>query len=295
MKKNVVLPLILLLVVSCQARFNGKNEESFNSSREKIEKELTQDEKVKLEKALWVVAIEAVRLKWEESEKYDGKSFNDISLDMVDGLSYAATVELAEDILKRRTKKEADKLTEEIERLSQQKAEFENIQKRLNLFKVSFVSISLEDFIGEMVPELEVDYQYIGVAKLVGAKAIQFEVKRKSTGEVIADITYEYGNDKSVMEKGELISQQLVLRQSNEQNPKLWSAIKKHAIENPNLSDYDLELNVYVVSLFLNGEKVEMPKMNMEELKAEIQSKKEELEELKVVKGTLDELELTGE
>ena len=63
-----------------------------------------------LEKAMRVVAMEAMRLKWEESKKYDGKSFNEISLEMIDGLSFSSVIDLAEDILKDRNKKEIEQL-----------------------------------------------------------------------------------------------------------------------------------------------------------------------------------------
>ena len=48
------------------------------------------------------------------------------------------------------------------------------------------------------------------------------------------------------------------------------------------------------MSLFLNGKKVEMPKANISQFDAEIKEKKEKITELKTIKGTLNELELTN-
>ncbi|MDR6969580.1 hypothetical protein J2X31_003613 [Flavobacterium arsenatis] len=292
MKKLLLLIAILPFMISCQDTFNGKDEQSFKTSREKIEKSLDQNEKTNLEKAMRVVATEAMRVKWEEPEKYDGKSFNTISLEMIDGLSYSSVIDLAEDILKDRNKKEIEQLTSEIDSLNIQKEEFSTAQKTLNLFKISSLKINKQDFFDELIPQLEIDYQYIGKNKLVGPKEIGFKLLKKSTNEVLKSQSIIQGDNESVMESGETITENLILGQTKETNPKLWNA-PKYPIENPNLANYDLELKVTVLSLVLNGKKVEMPEANTNQLDAEIKNKKEQIEELKTVKGTLDELELT--
>ena len=279
-------------MISCQDKFNGKDEQSFKTSREKIELNLDKNEKTDLEKAMRVVAMEAMRLKWEESKKYDGKSFNEISLEMIDGLSFSSVIDLAEDILKDRNKKEIEQLTNEIDSLNIQKNEFLTAQKSLNLFKISSIKINKEDFFDELVPELEIDYQYIGKNKLLGPKEINFELLKKSTNEVLKSESITQGDNENILESGEVITNQLILSQTKEKNPKLWNA-QKYPIENPNLADYDLELKVTVLSLVLNGKKVEMPKANISQLDAEVKKMKEKIAELKTVKGTLDELELT--
>jgi hypothetical protein len=290
--KKLLLLTILPFMISCQDKFNGKDEQSFKTSREKIELNLDKNEKTDLEKAMRVVAMEAMRLKWEESKKYDGKSFNEISLEMIDGLSFSSVIDLAEDILKDRNKKEIEQLTNEIDSLNIQKNEFLTAQKSLNLFKISSIKINKEDFFDELVPELEIDYQYIGKNKLLGPKEINFELLKKSTNEVLKSESITQGDNENILESGEVITNQLILSQTKEKNPKLWNA-QKYPIENPNLADYDLELKVTVLSLVLNGKKVEMPKANISQLDAEVKKMKEKIAELKTVKGTLDELELT--
>ena len=290
--KKLLLLAILPFMISCQDKFNGKDEQSFKTSREKIELNLDKNEKTDLEKAMRVVAMEAMRLKWEESKKYDGKSFNKISLEMIDGLSYSSVIDLAEGILKDRNKKEIEQLTNEIDSLNIQKNEFLTAQKSLNLFKISSIKINKEDFFDELVPELEIDYQYIGKNKLLGPKEINFELLKKSTNEVLKSESITQGDNENILESGEVITNQLILSQTKEKNPKLWNA-QKYPIENPNLADYDLELKVTVLSLVLNGKKVEMPKANISQLDAEVKKMKEKIAELKTVKGTLDELELT--
>jgi hypothetical protein len=289
--------LIVLLAVSfisgaCQEKFNGKKEQDFKTSREKIEKKLTQSEKINLEKALRVIGLEAMRLKWEEPKKYDHKSINKISLEMVDGLSFSSVTALAEDILKTRNKKEIEKLTTKIDSLTLQKNEIANIKNSLNLFKISSLRIIKTDFFDEMVPELEIDYQYIGKNKLIGPKTIRFEIRKKSTNEVIAAETIIKGNSESILENKEVITNHILLGQTRETSPKLWD-IPKYPLVDPNLSDYNLALKVNVLSLVLNGKKIEMPKISIQQVNSQIKTNQAHLKELRTVKGTLDELELT--
>jgi hypothetical protein len=279
-------------MVSCREKFNGKSEETFTASRYKIEQELNSDEKINLEKALRVIALEAMGLKWEKPEKYKGKSFNEISLNMVDGLSYSSAIRLAENILKDENKKKIDKLTQEINTLNLQKSEIVNNRQKLDLFKIDYLTLDNTKFFGEMVPELAIGYKYIGKDDLHGAIEILYEVRQKSTDTVIASTTVTSGDDESVIKTGKIMDEYLILSYVKENNPQLWSKAK-YPVENLNLADYDLELKVEVVSLFLNGVKIEMPKAKIEDIEDEIKNKQWELDDLKTRKGTLDELELS--
>ncbi|WP_406843695.1 DUF6694 family lipoprotein [Flavobacterium soyae] len=292
LKCFIVLLSVSFIFNGCQEKFNGKNEQDFKTSREKIEKNLSQSEKINLEKALRVIALEAMKLKWEAPEKYDNKSFNKISLEMIDGLSFSSVITLAEDILKTQNKKEIEKLTNEIDHLTLQKNEIANTKKTLNLFRISETKLNKTSFFDEMVPELEVSYQYIGKNKLIGPKTIQFEIRKKSNNEVLKSEIIVNGNSESILENGEVITEYIILGQTKETNPKLWN-VQKYPVDNPNLSDYDLVLNVTVLALTPNGKKIEMPKISIEQINNEIKNNQTKLEELKSVKGTLDELELT--
>ncbi|MFB9079324.1 DUF6694 family lipoprotein [Flavobacterium procerum] len=290
MKKLLVLA-ILTLMISCKEKFNGKDEQSFKISRQKIEENLDQNEKTNLEKAMRVIAIKAMRLKWEEPKKYEKKSFNEISLEMIDGLSYSSVVDLAEDILKDNNKMEIEKIEKENDTLNLQKKEIVAVQKTLNLFKISSMQIVKEDFFGELVPKLEFDYKYIGKSKLMGPKEISFELLKKSTKEILKYKITISGYNESVLESGEIVTENFVLSETKETNPKLWNA-PKYPIENPNLADYDLELKINVLSLVINKKKIELPKGNISILDMKIKTNNEDIENLKKLKGTLDELEL---
>ncbi|WP_264530292.1 hypothetical protein [Flavobacterium sp. N502540] len=283
-----------IIFISCQEKFNGKNEQDFKISREKIKKNLDQNEKNNLEKAMRVIALEAMRLKWENPEKYDKKSFNKISLEIIDGQSFSSVITLAEDILKARNKKETEKLTNEIDRLNLQKNEIENTRKTLDLFKISRLQLNKTDFFDEMVPELEIDYQYMGKKKLIGSQTIQFVILKKSTAEVLKSEIYIHGNNESILENGEIITEHILLSQTKESNPKLWN-FSKYPIQNPNLSDYNLLLKATVLSLVFNGKKIEISKIDVTQINDKIKNNHTKLAELKSVKGTLDELELTDQ
>lgn len=278
-------------MVSCREKFDRND---FDGSRKKVEDELDEGERVILEKALRVVALEAMRLKWDSREEYKDKSLNAISLEMVDGQTYTSVVGLAEDILKKTNKREIEKATKEIARLDSLKVESENIRKILDLFKVSSVRINRVDFFDQSVPELEVEYKYIGTVPLKGPRVFQFELLQRSTGEVIKSQIITMGDETSVMEAQESFDEHLILSETKETNPKLWSA-SKYPVEDPDLSEFNLELKVAVVSLILNGEKIERPKLTAEEIESLIEIKEERIKELKTVKGTLDELELTND
>jgi hypothetical protein len=290
--KYVLLALIFPLIMSCRERFNGKNEQSFKLSKEKIEHSLNQKEKTNLEKSLRVVAEESMRLKWEKPDEYKGQSFNEISLNMIDGLSYSSVVSLAEKILKDGNKREIEKLGKDIDTLNLQKKDFVEKQKLLDVFRVSSVSITKTDFFDEMVPELQIDYQYIGKDTLYGTKAVAFTVIKKSTNQVINSVSIEQGDSESAFNPLDVITETIIINDSKENNRKLWNS-PKYPIENPNLADYDLELHVNVLSVVLKGKRIELPKIDIPAVDDQIKNKQKELDEFKQLKGTLDELELT--
>lgn len=288
MRTTTILSIALILMTSCDEKFN-KND--LAGSRKKIESVLTDDEKTNLEKAMRVIASEAMRSKWEKPEEYEGQSFDDISLTLIDGLNYNNVVELAEDILKDRNKKLITATLRKLDSLHALKVEHASIRAKLDLFRISSLQINKVDFFDEMVPELEIMYQYIGTSQLKGTRTIQYELRQISTSQVIKSQIVSFGASESVMNTEETITEQLVLSQTKETHPKLWTA-KQYPISNPNLEDFDLELTVTVISLELNGKIVTHPKITTTTLDSLISNKSSQLEELKTAKGTLDELEL---
>lgn len=241
--KTRILILLVLIITSCQEKFNGKSEKDFKISKEKIEKNLTADEKIKLEKAVSVIALKAMILKWDESNKYKGKSFNDIALELVDGLSYSSVTDLAEDFLQERNKKEAEKLSDEIKKLEKKREKIVAIQKQLDLFKIDYLEIYQEERFDSLEPILEISYKYLGNQNLIGTVEITYDLRTKSTNEVINLSTSGYGDSEAILKPGESFHEYITLRDEEGTNQGKWNTLH-YPIKNPNLSSFNLKLKI---------------------------------------------------
>lgn len=292
--KTRILILLVLIITSCQEKFNGKSEKDFKISKEKVEKKLNADEKIKLEKAVRVIALKAMVLKWDESKKYKDKSFNDIALELVDGLTYSSITDLAEDFLHERNTKEIEKLSTEIQKLEKKKRVIVSIQKQLNLFKIESLELNETDWFGEMSPQLEIEYKYIGKTDLKSPFEISLELTEKKTKHAISLQTNGYKKEGYTLKNGESLYPTIILEEAKERNPHIWNNLK-YPIKNPTLSDYNLELKIYVSSFYLNGKKIIMPKTKIQDIDLEIAEQNKELKQILNSKGTLDELELSNE
>lgn len=283
----------MIAITGCGEKFQAKSEKEFEISKAKIVENLNKEEQENLEKAIRVIALESMRLKWDESEKYKGQSFNKISLEMIDGLSYSSVVDLAEDLLKQRNKKEIAKVSAEIDTLEIQKKEIVINKGKLNILKVSSLVLSEEDFFDEMVPKLEIEYTYIGKQPLTGSVDVSVELKEISTKKIIASQMWRDGEGANTMKPGDSMDGNVMLRQAKENNPTKWKNVK-YPLTNPKLADFDLELNLFASSITTNGKTIALPKFSTDDLDVEIKKKRAELKDLQESKGSLDELELTG-
>lgn len=296
MKKSHTFYLFMLLIITlygCGEKLNGRSEKDYEASRKKIEAGLSKDEKVTLEKALRVIAGECMRLKFTEPQKYKNQSFDSIALKMVDGRTYSSVVDKAEEILQDYNKKEAEKLSHEIDSLEKRKTADMNVRKSmLSLFKIDYMSIDKVYFFNDSIPSLDVSYAYTGNQPLHGEVAISYEVYKKGKPENIVGIISTSGDGNRIWQQGEAIEDHLLLRELKESEPQKWNALK-YPIKNPDLKSLGLRLDVHPVSYTLNGKHYVMPKTNDTALAAEIKEKRVELTGVKNSKGTLDELELT--
>ena len=289
----VFCAFIVAALTGCGEKFNAKSEKEFEVSKAKIVKNLNAAEKNNLEKALRVIALESMRLKWNEPDKYKGKSFDKISLEMIDGLSYSSVVNLAEDLLQAHNKKEIAKVSGEIDTLEIQKKELVVNKQKLDIFKVTSLTITEDDFFGEKVPELDIEYAYTGKQALTGGVAIKVEVREISTKKVIASQIWGDGEEVGTLNPGDSKNGNVMLREAKENNQAKWKNVK-YPVENARLSDFDLELELLASSITVNGKTIALPKYSAADVDAEIKKKKAELKELQETKGTLDELELTN-
>jgi hypothetical protein len=289
----VFCAFIVAALTGCGEKFNAKSEKEFEVSKTKIVKNLNAEEKNNLEKALRVIALESMRLKWNEPEKYKGKSFDKISLGMIDGLSYSSVVNLAEDLLQAHNKKEIAKVSGEIDTLEIQKKELVVNKQKLDIFKVTNLTITEDEFFGEKVPKLEIEYVYTGKQPLTGSVDVNVEVREISTKKVISAHMSRDGDGNNTLKPGDSMNDNDMLREAKANNPEKWKNVK-YPVTNAKLADFGLELNVYASSITSNGKTIALPKYSAADVDAEIKKKKAELKELQETKGTLDELELTN-
>jgi hypothetical protein len=291
---KILFVTFMIVLYGCSDRISGESEKTFKLSRAQMEKKLNKDEKINLEKAFRVITLEAMKKKWNDPEKYNGKSFNDIALKIVDNQSYAAIVCIAEDIVKEDNKKTIEKLEKEITELKQKKLEFEEITKKLDVFKITTQEIIQTDFFDELVPELNISYVYTGKANLTGEIAVKIDVSSISTKKIIkSEISINgYENDENVMKTNDTQEYHIILTKTTKANIDLW---EKATYPITDFSKYDLEVKIYPTKITSNGVTIQRPKEDILDYETRLNELNEELKETKKLQGTLSEFELTKE
>ena len=295
MKQIIKITLVGLFfafsLISCGEKLSGKDV-SFDSSRKKVEAKLNNKEKEKLEKALRVTLSEAMWLKMNEAEKYNGKSINHISMGLVDGKSYGALVDLADDILHKQQERKIAHLQNEIDSLQKYKTEFELVKKELAVFQLEPVELDLEDFFGEPVPRIIVSMKYVGKQPLKGSQGFSYVLKKRSTQAIISNEQSVYGESDSVLQPGESRVNTIVFSQEKKDYPKLWE-FANYPVKGIDLANYDLELLVTTQSIKYNDKEIVLPKGSIELVNENLKKLKDEIIALKKETVSLYDLELT--
>lgn len=295
--KIITLLALAILLVSCGPTISGKDENSFKTSKAKMEEKLDDAEKQKLEIALRVILVKAMKEKFNlpDDPKYKGKSFDDISLAMIDGKTFSGIVSYAEDFLKKDRDDNIKKNELEIDSLMAKKAELEAQNKEIDNFKLTEISISEDSFFDDKQPYLDLTF----VNKLnaeVFKYMIQIDVHSKKTGKLVA--SQQQGNGFSEgdnFKDGEGIAanetydyhQPLLSEAVSHSN--LWKTAK-YPIKD--FSAHDLVITAFPVSITTKTKKL-VRATNLKSLDKQIEQLKKEITGIKETKGTLDELELT--
>jgi len=291
--KIVFIGLFLTLSLSsCSEKLSGKDQSSFDSSRKKVEAKLNDKEKANLEKALRVALSEAMWLKMNEPEKYHEESINHISLGLIDGKSYGAVLDLADDILQKQQERNIVHLQQEIDSLQKQKSEFERVKKDLAVFQLEPIELDLEDFFGESVPRIIVSMKYIGKQPLTGSQGFSYVLKKRSSQAIISDEQSIFGESDSVLQPGESRVNTIVFNQQKKEYPKLWN-FANYPVKGINLADYDLELIVTTQSIKSNDRETVLPKSSVTLINENLKKLEDEITALKKENISLDDLQLT--
>ena len=292
---TLILSIFVLLLASCGPTISGKDEQSFKTSRAKMEEKLDKAEKENLEKALRVVLLKAMKEKWNSPEKYEGKSFDKISMEMIDGKTYSGIISYAEDFLKADNKEKIAQKTTEIDSLEKSKLEVAKVIKQIEAFKLTKVSISEDQFFSDdpKMPYLDLVFTNTSTENLIGEYMFNIEIFSKKTGEKIA-AQGQGGtfNDDYAIKPNENYEHHQPLLAEARAHSNLWKTAKYPITD---FSPYDLVIKAYATKITTKkGGTIERPKVEIRALDSEIKALNEEIKELKTLKGTLDELELNG-
>jgi len=295
--KNTYPALILtviLLFSACGPTISGKDEQAFKTSKAKMEEKLDKEEKENLEKAFRIIALKAMKEKWNFPEKYNGKSFDKISMEMIDGKSYSGIINYAEDFLKADRNEKIATKTAEIDSLEKDKIKVAKIIKQIDAFKLTKISISEDQFFSDdpKQPYLDLVFTNTSTEALIGEYMFNIEVYSKKTGEKIAaQGSGGTFNDDYAIKPNETYDYHQPLFSDAVQHSNLWKTAKYPIID---FSPYDLVIKAYASKITTKKEGViTRPKVDTAYFDAEIKKLNEEIKELKGQKATLDELELT--
>ncbi|GAA3982167.1 hypothetical protein GCM10022246_37700 [Pedobacter ginsengiterrae] len=290
----LILSFITLFLFSCGPTISSKDEQAFKTSKAKMEEKLDNPEKENLEKALRVIVLKAMKEKWNFPEKYKEKSFDKISMEMIDGKSYSAIISFAEEFLAAdRDEKIANK-TAEIDSLEKDKLKAAKITQQIDAFKLTKISISEDQFFSDdpKSPFLDLTFKNTSKEDIIGEYMINIEVYSKKTGEKLAaQGSGGTWNDDFALKPNESYDYHQPVFNEAVQHSTLWKTAKYPITD---FSPYDLVIKAYATKITTKkGGTIESPKADAAYFDAEIKKLNEEIKGLKETKATLDELELT--
>ena len=289
----LILFVITILLFSCGPTISGKDEQSFKTSKAKMEEKLDKAEKENLEKALRVIMLKAMKEKWNSPEKNEGKSFDKMVMEMIDGKSYGAIISYAEDFLAADRDDKIKNAEAEIDSLEKDKIKTEVLIKKLDAFKLTKISISEDKFFDEKQPYLDLVFTNTSAHNLTGEYMFNIEICSKKTGQRIeAQGQGGTWNDDYVLKPNETFEDHQPLLSEAVAHTILWKTAKYPITD---FLPFDLVIKAYATKITTKKEgTIERPKADAAYFDAEIKKLNEEIAALKEQKGTLNELELTN-
>lgn len=287
---NLSILALIFLCCSCRQTISGKDEASFKASKDKLEKELSSAEKIEFEKALRVITLKAMSDKFSDPKINKGKSFDEISLRMVDGKSFSGIIDFAEDFLKKSNLEKKAKLKIEIDSLNKQKSEFNKKNAAIDKFKFTGMYMIQDEFFDEMIPYLVVTFTNKTKTDIIGEYMYRIDIFSKKTGKLIASQEQGGGfrDGFSIVPDEAYDFTQPLLSEARDHSKNLWKNAK-YPIKD--FAPYDLVIKVYPTKITTATGTIE--RENDPSFDEKILVLQTELKEIEGLKGTLDELELT--
>lgn len=290
----IAILLSTALLTACAPRLSGADERAFDASKAEMEATLNPAQKIALEKALRVVVLKAMSDKAEHPEQYRRQSFNAISLKLVDGQSYAGIVELAEDHLKAANQKDQARTLAKIAELEQDRAQTAALIRQLDAFQPRPVEISLDDFMGEDIPFLDLVFRNRGDTDVVGEYAYSVAISSQTSGELLdsQQIGGTFSDDYAVAPGAEHRVSEPMPSEARAHSKARWQQVR---FPLKDAAQLDLVIKVETLKFSTRKGTVERPKRSLAAIDAELREQRDELEALGTVRGSLDELELSDE
>lgn len=290
----IAILLSTALLTACGPRLSGADERAFDASKAEMEATLNPAQKIALEKALRVVVLKAMSDKAEHPEQYRRQSFNAISLKLVDGQSYAGIVELAEDHLKAANQKDQARARAKIAGLEQDRAQTAALIRQLDAFQPGPVEISLDDFMGEDIPFLDLVFRNRGDADVVGEYAYSVAISSQTSGELLdsQQIGGTFSDDYAVAPGAEHRVSEPMPSEARAHSKARWRQVR---FPLKDAAQLDLVIKVETLKFSTRKGTVERPKRSLTAIDAELRELHDELKALGAVRGSLDELELSDE
>lgn len=290
--KFTILSLLIIILSGCQEKLSGDSDEAFLASRIKIEENLTTTEKENLEKAFRVIAGYAMAEKWKNPEAYEGKSFNDITLEIVNNKTYKNVINFAENYLKKENEEKIDQLKIEIDELQIQRRKADSVISVLNVFKTNKVYIDIGSW-----DQPTVYVEVLKTGKLSGIIEYMFNLSIYSIAQNkkidAVGIGGNYDKDESVNENNFFTYVSRSLSTIMERSKKLENQLKDAQYPITDIKKYDLRVEVTPSKIILNdGTTLLYPEKNLAYFDAEIDALNKQIAEFKTLNGSLDELEL---
>lgn len=290
-----ILTVIILLFSACGPTISGKDEQAFKTSKAKMEEKLDKEEKENLEKAFRIIAVKAMKEKWNFPEKYNGKSFDKISMEMIDGKSYSGIINYAEDFLAADRDEKVASKTAEIDSLEKDKLLASKIIKQLDAFKLTKIFISEDQFFSDdpKSPYLDLVFTNTSTENLISEYMFNIEVYSKKTGKKItAQGNGGTFNDDFAIKPNESYDYHQPLLHDAVMHSNLWKTAKYPITD---FAPYDLVIKAYATKITTKKDGViTRPTADATYFDNEIKKLDEEIAALKKRKATLDELELTN-
>lgn len=295
--KNIFLALLILtgtvLFTGCGPTLSGKDDDSFNASKAKMEEKLKATEKTDLEKALRVLHAKAMISKFKGTAEAKDKSIDDMLMGYIDGKTFSGVVAAAEDFLKQDNQDKIIQAKAEIDSLGKERVKLMGQTKVLSQFKLIKMELSKDKFFEDSIPYLDLTFINNTGDEVIGEHMIRYDVLSKSTGKVLSGVgsggTF---NEDGGLKPNETYEMHEVLSTDvREHSAKLW---KSAVYPVKDLSTVDLEVKAYpIVITTKKGGKVELPRA-LEGINKKIQELNIDLKERESRKGKLEEFELTN-